>query len=459
MNFLSLWKERFFRLASRPVTVLFAVLFLLTPLSGAFFFTEAEKVPSASFEEEKEALTAACQKAKEDYENLAEGEDLAQPRQKILFYETALRFEIPVWSSDFLFEAASHYAEIIREWEILNAYPKEETAERKAYLEAQEQRLAEILKEKDLSAYLIFLEDKLKNEGRLSEEERLEEIEDSAVRLSATLTSKMTPAKSVLVNKIRLLQKSLRENENCFDPAYENKPLSVSDRKRMETLKESYLSALQEEKFDPAPANEETLSFLEDIGVFLLLCFLLSLSPAAEKFLAEKKSFFPTVLAFFSLAAAAIFLFSISLFLSVFFFARGSILPACFYVGRLFTLPFFPALFLRGLLNLISLAPWAILALFPWKNEKIKKAKPCLLGLAVLFIDLLSFVTRLGGGTKLLTPYLPFVHLDLQGAFFPRYPLNLAVSEAPFLSLSLVLALIAALLSLLKRDTIREYAK
>lgn len=451
MNFFSLFKDSLFSLAKRPLTLIFVILFLFTPLLGAFFFTEAEQPQRASFEEEKEALTAAYEKAKEDYENLAEGEDLAQPRQKILFYETALRFELNVWSSDFLFEAASVYAEILREWEILNAYPKEETAERKAYLEALESRLAEILKEKDLSAYLIFLEDKMKNEGRLSEEERLEEIEDSAIRLSATYASKMTPAKSVVVNKIRLLQQSLRENKNLFDPAYENAPLNENDRKRMETLKKSYLSALQEEKFDPAPANEETISFLEGIGVFLLLCFLLSLSPAAEKVLAEKKSFFPSILALFSMAMAGVFLFAASLFLSVFFFAKGSLVPACFYVGRLFFLPFFPALFLRGLLNLISLAPWAILALFPAKNEKIKKAKQILICFAVLLTDLISFVTRLGGGTKALTPYLPFVHLDLAGAFFPRYPLNLAVSASPFLSLVLILMLIMILIFLLKR--------
>jgi len=453
MNFFSLWKESFFRLAKRPLTFVFAVLFLLTPLlGGIFFFSKEEKVQTTSFEEEKEALTAAWEKAKEDYEDLAEGEDLAQPRQKILFYETALRFEINVWSSDFLFEAASVYAEILREWEILNAYPKEETAERKAYLETLEPRLAEILKEKDLAAYLRFIKDKTESETQLSREEIKDVMEETKIRLSATFSSKMTPAKSVVVNKIRLLRQSLRENKNLFDPAYENAPLSKNDRKRMEALKESYLSSLREERFDPVPANEETVSFLEDSGRLLLLCFLLSLTPATEKEICEKKRFFPSLLALVSIATVGIFLFSASLFLSVFFFAKGSLLPAFCSIGSLFTLGFYPALLLRLVLSLISLAPWVILSLFPVKNEKIKKAKPLCIGFAVILTEILSVITRFGGGTKAFTPYLPFVHLDLRSAFFPRFPLNLAVSETPILSLILVLAFSSFLLFLLKRN-------
>lgn len=451
MNFFSLFKDRLFRLAKRPLTLIFAALFLFTPLLGAFFFTEAETVPTASFEEEKEDLTAAYEKAKEDYKNLAEGEDLAQPRQRILFYETALRFELNVWSSDFLFEAVSVYAEILREWEILNAYPKEETAERKAYLEALEPRLAKILKEKDLPSYLDFLEDKMESEAQLSSEEIAKEMEEYEVRLSATLSSKMTPAKSVLVNKIRLLQRSLRENKNFFDPAYENASLNENGRKRMETLKEGYLLALQEERFDPVPANEETLSFLEDIGVLILLCFLLALTPAAEKEMNEKKSLFPTMLALFSMAMAGVALFSAALFLSVFFFAKGTLLPAFCSIGSLFSIDFFPALLLRLVLSLVSLAPWVILSLFPVK--KIKKAKPFFTGFAVILTEAFSVITRFGGGAKAITPYLPFVHLDLRSAFFPRFPLNLAVSETPLLSLALVLALGAFLLFLLKRNT------
>lgn len=454
MRFFTLWKKSLFALLRRPTVWIFAALFLLPPLTGAFFFTEAEPAAKAeNFEDQKEALTAAYEKAKEDYALLAEGEDLAQPRQKILFYETALRFELAVWSSDFLFEAASVYAEIIREWEILNAYPSEETAERKAYLESLEPRLAEILKEKDLNAFLSFLEDKMKNEQHFSEEEIKEEIEESTVRLSATLNSKMTPAKSLLVAEIRLLQKSLREGINFFDPAYEDEPLSENDRQRMETLKESYLSSLREGTFDPVPANEETLSFFESLGSFLLLCFLLALVPAAGKELAEKKSVLPCVLALFSLGAGAMILFSLSLSLSVFFFAKGSLLPSFFYVGKLFSMDFFPALLLRSLLSLVSLSPWVILALFPVKSTKIKKAKPILIGFAVLLTNLISFVTRLGGGKRAVTPFLPFVHFDLSGSFFPRFPLNLAVSPAPLFSLALVLGLSALLLFLLKRKT------
>lgn len=452
MKFFSLWKESLLRLEKRPLTLIFAALFLLTPLLGALFFTKAEKVQTTSFDDEKEALTAAYEKAKADYGNLAEGEDLAQPRQKILFYETALRFELNVWSSDFLFEAASVYAEILREWEILNAYPKEETAERKAYLESIEPRLSEILKEKDLPAYLIFLEDKMKDEGRLSDREIQTELEDAQVRLSATYASKMTPAKSLLVSKIRLLQQSLRENKNLFDPAYENAPLDETDRNRMEALKKNYLSALQEDRFDPVPANEETVSFLEDAGIFILFCFLLALTPSTEKEIREKNSLFPQILALFSIAMAGIFLFSASLFLSVFFFSKETLLPAFFFPWALFTLDFYPSLLLRLILSLVSLSPWVILSLFPVKNEKIKKLKPLFTGLAVILSEILSIVMRFGGGTKLLTPYLPFVHLDLRDAFFPRFPLNLAVSEMPLLSLLLILILIIIFIFLLKRQ-------
>ncbi len=455
MKFFSLWKKSLFSLAFRPATFVFAMLLLLTPLSGAFFFTKAEKIPPASFEDEKEALTAAYEKAKEDYENLAEGEDLAQPRQKILFYETALRFEANVWSSDFLFEAASVYAEILREWEILNTYPKEETAERKAYLETMEKRLQTILKEKDLASYIQFTEDKMKSEGVLSEDEIRAETDDLAIRLSATYASKMTPAKSLLVTSIRLLQKSLNENKNRFDPAYQNAPLNENSKKRIETLKESYLLALQEGQFDPVPANSATLSFLEDLGLFLLLLFLLALTPGAEKEIHEKKRLAPTLFALFSLGMAAVLLFAISLYLSVFFFAEGSILPAFCSVGKLFTVDFFPAMLLRLVLSLVSLAPWVILSLFPVKNEKIKKAKLFFTGFAVILSNLLSLVTRFGGGTKAITPYLPFVHLDLASAFFPRFPLSLAVSPVPILSLVLILSLSALLLFLFKRRTKR----
>lgn len=449
-------RELLFSLARRPVLWILAAVFLFFPFLGVLFFTEAAPTPPpASFAEEKEALTAAWEKAKEDYENLSPGEDLAQPRQRILFYETALRFEMAVWSSDFLSEAASLYAQLIRELEILRAYPKEETALRKAYLEEKEPILRRILQERDDAGYLEFLEEKMRDDG-VSEDEIRDAMDEAALRIRATLRSKMTPAKSLAVARCRALQKSLREGVNAFDPAYEGQALSDQDREIFKALEARLLEELATDSLDPVPANTETVFFFEGLGAILTLVLLLSLTGAFKKEPSDQKSL-PALLAVL-LTAGALFslVYTLSLALVTRLFAPGSLVDSIFFLGEIHSLPFLLSLILRALMNLVSLMPWMLLALYPLRREHLRMAQPVLILLAYLLYDIGGIVARLDGGKRTLTPYLPFVHTDLAGAFFPRFPLDLAVSRLPLFSLALVLALTAGLIFLVDKKRKKE---
>jgi len=417
-------------------------LFLIALVAGLFFTSAGTPAPSSDFARQKEALEEALETARAEFDLLSADDDQGPARQKVLFFETALRFSLPVWNHDFFFESASEYALILREWEILCAHPSEENRARREYLEQEEKVLKAVLEEKSLSSYLAFWEERMTHEGK-TEEEIQTFLEESALRLAASADAGLTPAENALLKEIHAIRESLTQKIHCYHPMKKGLPLTSADASSLEDLLTLKIFCLQNSLFDPVPANTQTLFFgerLSAFAIFLILFFFLF-----RVWKNEKDSPAETLL---SLGICFLFLtlFSaLALSLSTRFFAPQSILPTLFCRnGRILSLPFFPTLFLRlGLRALPCFLP-LFLCLFLQKKSAKRAALLAPLLLSFVFLPL-SHAVRLCLRQNAWLHVLPFVHLDLAGSFFPENPLVLPVSPVPLVSLVLFVFVLALL--------------
>jgi len=415
----------------RLFTILWIEWILFSFLTGAFF-SPVKESQTEDFFAEKEDLVLALEEAREDFLALAPESDQSMARQKVLFFETALRFELNVWHSPFESDAASVYAELMREWEILLASSDTEKSPRSLELEQEEACLSQILKQKSLPDYLSFLENRYRKNASLSEEAIQRRLEEDWL----TLSSDQTPGAQDLFYKIRLLRQSLNEKVNRYDPAREKEVLSPSQEKRLERILSVLLHRYEAGAFDPVSANTQTLYQSEELFVFLFLLLLFyTLFLLKKESASEKEALF--TLGLFSLIS--LLLLSLSLCITTVFSAKGSLLPLFFFIfGQRITISFFPALLFRLFLRLLP--GWIPLFLSSFLLYRKKKAGLALLPLAgtLLFLPL-SFVARLFGHNSTWIYCLPFPYLDPAAAFLWEERVSLATATSPVPGILLLL--------------------
>ncbi len=418
----------------------FLLFLLLFPLIFGFFYTPDSPVAVSTFDQQKEELELELERAKQEYPSLSE-EEVAQGRQRILFFETALKYRLPVWSDDFSFESASFYALLYRQWEILEAYPQEETEARRLFLHEQVNELGTILEERNLDRYLAFYRSHLEAEGNPFSPEEERKLLVTALRATATLDGTLSGGENLLLSYIDTLEKSLEEGTDHFFLTSKGEPLSARKANLFSSLSEYWQRQLREGKANPVPANTETLFFFEDVGAFSL--FLFALFFGAELW---KQGIGGKLIALCHLP-----LLSIALFVSVSHFAPGChVSYPVAILSRIIPLPFALGIFVRLLLKTLSLLPFFLLAIH--LREKSGKVAPLYwTSLFVLLYELIGFLLRLWLGASTLLWFLPFCYTDLSGAFLPNYPLSLATLPSWAVLLGFLLLCLLCCLPFLKK--------
>ncbi len=443
-----------FRPFRSPASLFLCLAALLLPLILGFFFTPYTPPTQSGFEGERPDLEKALAEARAEWDSQATGENDYVSRQKVLFFETALAFSLPVWGSDFASEGAGYYALIL--WELEQCDPLSPRAQE---LNTEKDALAHILEQRDLDGYLSFLKERLVSKGSLEKDQISRQLEDDALRLFATLDgSPLSPGGKFLLQEIRQLRESLDTGVDRYNPVSEGKSLTLSEKKDLEEILAQKVRALKDGRYDPIPGNTETLFFGEELFSWLLT---LSLLPFFTKAFSKKQNqisprLFPTLLSLLLLWSTLLLLLSLSLWGVTALFAPQSCLPRYTSLfGRPLALPFFPSLFLRllcralpGLLPLLLGATFSALGKRGW----ICTAIPLLL---LVFDPPISFFLRLFCHSSPLIFLLPSLYLDLDDAFFPTFPQALPRTPSPFLSLFLFAALFALFLLLIKKALLR----
>lgn len=428
-------------------SLLLPLLFLfLLPFALGFFDTPVEDLPPATvFDGQKPMIEEELEKAREEYAALSPEDETAQPRQKILFYQTALEFSLPIWNGDFYFESASVYASILREWEILNAHTPAESEERRLYLETKLSQLEEILRQKNSSQYLLFYKNFLEEEGVQTKDEIEETVLLLELNFLATQDAFFSPGEKETVRRIQNLEKSLREGVDFFHPSREKTPLPQEDREEFKHLSAFYRENLREGNVDPFPGNGETLSFFTFLSAFSLFVVLLLVSLPNLFPLSGKTrvwiGMIAIALAFSGLALA-----------TVLFVPDSLVSEPVFIFGTLFSVPPLFSLFLHLLFRLLSHLPFFFLGLI-WNQRTGKKLLPTLLiPFSALCYGVLGILLRLFLAKSPLLPFLPFFYTDLDSAFFPAYPFQLPRAPIPILVPLVFAALCSLFFFLLKKS-------
>ena len=391
--FPSLKKKRFF--------LFLAFLLIFTLLSGFLYTPEKVSAP-LSFEEEKVAIEQALAETEKNLESCPK-EDENRLLQEKIYYESALKFGISPWSSEFAYEALSLYAALSLEC------GTEETRE----------KLATILTERDAEALYEFC----KSDPSLPELDLLQISTDSAP----------SPGKSALLYDLARLEESLATGKDCYFTS--QKSLTEKDIPLFQKLLQVKKDALLKGTYNPVPLNEETLVSLERITSCIAVILLLGVAGTASK---DGKNH----LFFFSLVILATVLFcSVSLLVTTLIFAPGTMQPLLLASGG--SLPFFPALFLRFFCRVMGSAPLMLLCLF-LRLKKEKKGTWKILA----FLPPLRFLLS---GKPVLTSV--FSLGDLAWCIFPEMTALSTRPFAPLLGIFLWLfALAAGLAALTKKE-------
>ena len=394
------------------------LLLVLLPLALGAAFTEEKEVLPTPLDKELSQIQNAAETLKEKEKKSPLAEDEAK---QLLFYQTALDFSLPVFSSPFYEEAVGYYVKAV--WE-----------------ENQEEQelLSRILEKGSLSSFLDFLEEK--------------EIPDTLTKeaqnrrrtlLEARLQGNGTPAEAALLYDAQRLAQALEENRDVYFSLHSEAPLTKTQKRVYPSLFRQKIHQLKSGAFSPVPANGETLKFIETLSLSALALWLLWVGRALKK---EKKGgdFLKSLL---PLLSGALFALSLCITGAVAVFAPKSLLPFYLPWGEdFFTIPFYPALLLR--LGFGSFPLFFPLALGT-TLEKRKKGllAPVLTSLAVA-VDTVLFLLARQTPTVFGSLYSL---LDLREALFPAYPLN-SVRVPPFLTFFFLAAAFTASLLLLLRQ-------
>lgn len=411
--------------------LLVLILLLFLPFLSAFFYTPSSEEQTEFNEGE---IAAALEEARSEMAALTPEDDASGARQKVLFFETALRFSLNVWDNPFLSDAASEYALVLREWEILLADPDQSTSPRSRELEGEEAALRQILETKDRSTYLSFLNDRFLRRG-FSEREAKEMTLQIALRIPESTGA----GTQLLHREIITLEESLQSGKNQYDPTRTGASLSQKDRNRLESILAIRLHQIKTGEFDPIPANTETLSFLTEGMAFCLLIGGMLLGCNLKK---NKHSLGKPLLCYW---LSGILISTLSVTLSALFFAPASLIPHHFVLfGAVRTIPFILAFPLRFICITVPTILPLLLAVLWSKYKPISLSVVCV-GLLTLLYSFLSLSARLALHQSPWLNFLPFRYLDLASLFFPQFPEQLPGSPNLIASL-LVLGVPTAML-------------
>lgn len=317
-----------------------ALILLFCGLTG-IFYTREETAPLPSFEEEKGAIEEALDTVNQ---SLAVCEESEKGRflQEKAYYESALKFKLSPWGSDFAYEGLSLYASL------------SVSGEKKDTLKT----LEELLSRRDA----LGLYELCKNDPELPDlDKRLLTAEDSR-----------SPGNRALLYDISLLEQSLETGTDRYSRL--QRTLSQREKALYEDLLQQKEELLLSGDCNPVPLNTNTLlTFEKLIALFLTVLFLAVAGFGTVKAQRKAIAFFPLPL------MGTVLLCTVILLITTLVFAPGTVQRYPVQWGG--SLPFFPGLFLRlscrvaGSLPLMLLCfyyrdkgkgkAWKILALLP----------------------------------------------------------------------------------------------
>ncbi len=407
--------KRLWNTLSRPVVWISLLCCFLLPFALSLFFREAPERDEIDFPAVRDELRAELARAETTLAETPDEEVML--RQRILFYETALRFELDVWSSEFYSEAASVYAEVMREWEILLADPDRRDSPRSRALGEMEAALCSILERRDEKAYLAF-----QKEQRLKEGKSEAEAERWILQASLRFAANANPGKQFYASEILLLHDSLSCGVNQYDPIRQGEATDENERARLEAIYAYRVAQLENERFDPVPANSETLEWgIEWMGLFLLILSLL----IAKQEMSLREGLVTAV----SLLPLFLLFSTLGILLTALIFAPQSLLPAPMaWQNGLIPIPFAIAVWCKLLLWCL---PWllffpAVSALFERKSAALSVGVTLT---AAALAKLLSLCLRLYLSSSPFRFAILFLYLDVKSLVFPDLPQALPVSE------------------------------
>ncbi len=397
-----------FPLLKKKRFYVFLSLILLICVASGFLYLPEHHGKGTSFEEEKAAIEEALSVAEENLLNCKE-EDRPRFLQEKAFFESALKFRLSPWSSDFAYEALSLYAAL--------SVGGEDGAPL--------QKLEAIVKERDKEGFLKLC----KEDPRLPDpNERLILAEDSP----------SSPGKNALLYDISRLEESLASGKDRYFAV--ERDLTQRDRVFFQSLLRLKEEVLLNGKYNPVPANRETLLFTQRLAACLISILLVAVAGYGES--AEKKFFYLFAIPL----VASVLLCTVTLFVTTHIFAPGTVQPEPLTWGG--SLPFFPALVGRFSCRVLGTLPLMLLALqlrgLKWKLRPWK-ILVCLPVLHLLFHS----AARLG---KTLFSALFFIG-DLAECVFPDSAAHAFLPATPWMGVvSWLLALGFSLFLLLKKE-------
>lgn len=340
-----LWKEALRSLFCPLAGLLLGALLLFSFLSG-FLDAAPQKKAAPSQEEEFRLLEDALLEASRNVARAKTEEEKLPFRASVLFYKMAMEHSFPVWESAFYSEALTRLATL------------SVAAEKSEEMQSEIARLETILFQEDREGFLLYLEEKLREDPTLSESEIALQIEQNQLLFLKDIPE--SGGREELLEDILLLRKSLFEGKNHFHLAAKSAPLRSDSAAKLEALLNFKIHQFQSEKFPSAPANDQTLRSGEAFLSLLLVLALLFLF--AKK---EKEEALPPLgirLAFFFAAFLSFFVpVALALFFTTVYLAPDAAQPVVFFTQKAFVeIPFFFGLLCRLLLRFLSFLPFVL---------------------------------------------------------------------------------------------------
>ena len=266
-----------------------ALILLFCFLSG-FLYTDKETNRTLSFDKEQSAIEEAIGVAENALKTCGE-EDRNRLLQEKAYYESALKFRLSPWGSEFAYEGLSLYAALS-----LKSGTEEALAE-----------LERILAERDAEGlYKLCKADP--------------ELPDLDLRrLSAEVFD--SPGKSALLYDIFLLEESLSSGKDLYFA--KERALTPADKALFQNLLKYKENALETDGYDPIPLNSLTLLNTEQFIACLLTVLLLGvIGFRAGQATEERLWLFALPL------AGSVFFCAVALFCSVLLFAPETAVAA-----------------------------------------------------------------------------------------------------------------------------------
>ena len=442
-----------------------AVLMLLSaPLTGAgmklFFHAENKKNAPEVFSEQKEMekqleMSKAALAALEVYlqaEDVNEKiyEDIFHAKQEILYYETALTYQVPVWSYPYLFETVSRF--------VLNTLTPEGPA-------SENETLLRIMTERDFEGFTAFENERIAKDPSLSESEKEAQIEENKLRFRLDPSGAALSARAeILISQIRDARRSLLENTDRYNPATKGDSLSPSAKKTMEKKLSVLTYQLERGHYCDDKSVSGAVSLMEWIPFlfFFVLCLAwaagergnrvsIDSTTSENEKAAGRPGVRPLHNVFFAITCILLLL-TLVIACSVYLlFPEGAVVFVFPVGGRVFACPFPLAVFFSLLCRFAEICP--VLAFALLLSRKVKKAWVRFTVPLALFIigKITNAVLQITFPRSLWLDLLPFSQCNLRDQLFRFSDRALVTLPPPLFSLVYIAALSFGLLLMARR--------